>query len=62
MKKIIFLISIFPVIVLRAQVNDSIPSEKKLKDKILTEIQNTLDKKNVTLDSKSKKLITELII
>ena len=56
MKKIIFLISIFPVIVLRAQVNDSIPSEKKLKDKILTEIQNTLDKKNVTLDSTIKKI------
>ena len=56
MKKIIFLISIFPVIVLHAQVNDSIPSEKKLKDKILTEIQNTLDKKNVTLDSTIKKI------
>lgn len=52
MKKIMFAaFFLLPVIILHAQTTDSLSSEKKLREKILGDIQANLDKKTASFDS-----------
>lgn len=51
MKQILFAAFFLPCITLYAQSNDSLSSEKKLREKILNDIQTNLDKKTASFDS-----------